>query len=111
MEKMEHTKGPWHYQEESDAYTHIIRGAKGEFIGSASQGSKNNEEANARLMAAAPDLLETLKDQRQLMVGYKSRLDCDGAYVAARQVADRIEMVDAVIAKAQPKSSRQEDRV
>lgn len=58
---MEITKGPWHYQEESDAYTHIIRGPNGEFVGSAPQGSKGSDEANARLMAAAPELLKVLK--------------------------------------------------
>jgi hypothetical protein len=53
--------------------------------------------------SANPELLEALKDQRQLMFGYKSRLECDGSYVAARQVDDRIEMVSAVIAKAEGK--------
>jgi len=58
---MEPTKGPWHYQEDSDAYTHIIRGSKGEFIGSAPQGTNGECEANARIMAASPELLEALK--------------------------------------------------
>lgn len=48
-----------------------------------------------------PALVEALKDQLQLMAGYKSRLECDGAHVSARQVQDRIEMVTAVLAKAE----------
>lgn len=56
-----YTKGPWHYQENSDAYTHIVRGPNQEFIGSAPQGTKGHDEANARLMAASPELLEALK--------------------------------------------------
>jgi hypothetical protein len=56
-----HTKGPWNYQEVSDAYTHIVRGPNGEFILSAPQGTSGEDEANTRLAAAAPELLEALK--------------------------------------------------
>lgn len=46
-------------------------------------------------------LLEALKDQKQLMVGYGSRLECDGAHVAATQVSDRIAMLAALITKVE----------
>jgi hypothetical protein len=48
----EHTPGPWGYQENSDAYTHIVRG----------QNTTGTSEANARLIAAAPELYEELEN-------------------------------------------------
>jgi hypothetical protein len=56
-----HTPGPWAYQEKADAYTHIVRGPNDSFICQTPQGACGTCEANARLMAAAPDLLEALK--------------------------------------------------
>lgn len=105
---VEHTKGPWTahpYNARMGTLISFGDISKGETIGNIFA-QKDGEEgkANGRLMAEAPELLGALKDQLQLMVGYKSRLECDGAYVAARQVGDRIEMVTAVIAKAEAKS-------
>jgi hypothetical protein len=58
-----HTPGPWHYQERSDAYTHIVRNAEGDrIIVYAPQSTLPSAEANARLAAAAPDLLELLQE-------------------------------------------------
>jgi hypothetical protein len=61
-----YTKGEWYLQEYTDAYTNIIRCNKGKgfetiFIGYTGQGSSPDNRANARLMAAAPDLLESLQ--------------------------------------------------
>ena len=56
-----HTPGPWWYQEKSDAYTHIIRAGESRYLGSFSQSDNPEVEANARLAAAAPDLLAALK--------------------------------------------------
>ena len=56
-----HTPGPWHYQEDSDAYTHIVRGPTGKIIASTAQNSSGEAEANARLIAAAPNLLSAAK--------------------------------------------------
>lgn len=55
-----HTPGPWHYQEDSDAYTHIVRtGAdRLRFLCQLSQDTSGESEANARLIAAAPVLLK-----------------------------------------------------
>jgi hypothetical protein len=49
------TPGPWAYQEDSDAYTHIIRpvASPGWIIASATQTSKPEGEANGRWIAAA----------------------------------------------------------
>jgi hypothetical protein len=56
-----YTPAPWHYQEKSDAYTHIVRDADNRYVCGCSQDSSGNAEANARLVAAAPDLLEAAK--------------------------------------------------
>ncbi|EKT4441781.1 hypothetical protein QEK83_002441 [Stenotrophomonas maltophilia] len=53
-----HTPGPWAYQEDSDAYTHIVRGPNNRFICQLAQTTSSEIEANARLIAAAPELLE-----------------------------------------------------
>ncbi len=54
-----HTSGPWRYQEKSDAYTHIVR-AGDQFLCQFAQGANGEPEANARLVAATPDLLAAL---------------------------------------------------
>jgi len=124
---MEHTKGPWiveksessstgsvHYavktaynppeHDWSPRFITFMCGGLGDFHPSRKISDYRSDpqiEADVTLIAAAPEILAALKDQRELMVGYESRLECDGAYVAARQVSDRIEMVTAVIAKAE----------
>lgn len=55
-----HTPGPWAYQEDSDAYTHIVRGPGNRFICQLAQTTSAEIEANARLIAAAPELLGAL---------------------------------------------------
>ena len=52
---MPHTLGPWHADENGDG-THCITAGRGADI--ADTRSSDDEEANARLIAAAPDLLE-----------------------------------------------------
>lgn len=56
------TPGPWKYQEDSDAYTHIVR-APGVFLCQLRQVTDGSAEADARLIAAAPDLLAACQDQ------------------------------------------------
>jgi hypothetical protein len=55
-----HTPGPWRYQEGADKYTHIVRAGENRFV---CQQPQNDEgRANARLIAAAPDLLAALQE-------------------------------------------------
>ena len=75
---MKHTKGPWTYQDHRDNHFGLydwhwgftIRDKRN--IGLATVGHidasvKNESEANARLIAAAPDLLATCKTMDSLM--------------------------------------------
>ena len=47
---MKTTPTPWHYQEDSDAYTHIIRGPKNQFVASGPQDSSGRSEADLRFI-------------------------------------------------------------
>ena len=56
-----HTPGPWRYQEDSDRYTHIVRSPTNRIVHQGPQHDDAICEANARLIAAAPELYDTLK--------------------------------------------------
>mgnify|MGYP003665319384 CR=1 FL=1 len=56
-------------------------------------------EANARLIAAAPELLEQLKEARQYVAKVATNRDFDGANIALF-ASRRLERMDAAIAKA-----------
>jgi len=62
-----YTKGEWYLQKYTDAYTNIVRCNNGKghetlYIAATPQSSLPEARANARLMAAAPDLLEALQE-------------------------------------------------
>lgn len=58
---MQPRPAPWHYQERSDAYTHIVRAADNQFVVQMPQDTSGIAEAEARLISAAPDLLAAVK--------------------------------------------------
>lgn len=60
--RTQHTPGPWEYipGEEPAFLPRVQRGIEGEFVVMGL--SRYREEADARLIAAAPDLLEALQD-------------------------------------------------
>jgi hypothetical protein len=57
-----HTQGPWavHYHESTDTYTIYVAGRSWERWAVAHVGDCTQDEDNARLIAAAPDLLAAL---------------------------------------------------
>lgn len=58
-----HTPGPWaaHHHESTDTYTIHVAGRSWESWAVAHVGDCTQDEANARLVAAAPEMLEALK--------------------------------------------------
>lgn len=61
-----HTPGPWWYQEKSDAYTHIVRSGESRFLCQLAQDTSGEAEANARLIAAAPETAAELERVREI---------------------------------------------
>lgn len=74
---MSHTKGKLHYQDESDAYTHIIRDENGRYIASAPQGFGGTNEADARRLVACWNAL--LPCSTEMIERYHA-LGIDNAY-------------------------------
>ncbi|MFN4037330.1 hypothetical protein [Comamonas aquatica] len=101
MAKAKHTPGPWqYYYDPADHYVHKIRVGAGlvcQMPGWAIHDAmKVEQEANARLIAAAPDLLEAL----QITRGNIASLGPAGALTPYTSYQEWLAMVDAAIAKA-----------
>lgn len=57
-----HTPGPWYFQKSLEGPEYIIKPIPGDVVAVTDpQETEGQEEANARLIAAAPDMLLTLK--------------------------------------------------
>lgn len=86
-----HTPGPWHYFETADGRCRV-KPLNGKYIVaecSAMEPQCEEQRANARLMAAAPDLLEALKAARRFVVS------------SHEPVGSELDDIDAAIAKAE----------
>ena len=73
-----YTKGPWRYVRENGSPTtgkHMIAGARPGYLAEVRDCGSGDVSANARLIAAAPDLLEAL----QTMVMHAQSPDFDGS--------------------------------
>lgn len=100
---MKHTKGPWHVQDNDGAYC-MVRGKpedghNGQSIAKVWLQDTDFNDANARLIAAAPDLLEALVVAQQQVAALKRQIvwhDC--ASVNAVTASERT--ISAAIAKA-----------
>lgn len=88
-----HTPGPWRYQEASDVYTHIVRGPNNYFVCQFSQDTSGRSEADARLTAAAPELLEACQAIRLVMLNETGH----GFELAMRSIEPKLK---AAISKA-----------
>ncbi len=95
-----HTKGPWFYQEKSDVYTHIVRAESNPngIICSCGQSSDGVDEANARLIAAAPELLTACK----VSAACFRKLASIGILSSSRDVLlDNAKLIASAISKAE----------
>jgi hypothetical protein len=69
-----YTKGPWRYVRENGSPTtgqHMIAGARPGYLAEVRDCGSGDVSANARLIAAAPDLLEALQMVRDYVVTMK----------------------------------------
>jgi len=79
-----HTPGPWKVSHESNGT--FIRGAHGGLVASLEAGYQAMRDADARLISAAPDLLEALEDLTAL---YEASPGRDPAFVKKARAAIR----------------------
>ena len=89
--KTQHTPGPWRMGKR--AYDRAIYGQQGAEVASMLDLFHTPAEslANARLIAAAPDLLEALRDITDLAERYGVGEHCDGNILAARAAIAKAE--------------------
>lgn len=74
-----HTPGPWvAWQPRADESVPVRTGGLGITIAYVHQGAITNAEANARLIAAAPEILQALEDLLHAYSEPDRRLCCDG---------------------------------
>jgi hypothetical protein len=96
-----HTPGPWRAIFKAGMRATVIAPAEDYricAIGGAAMGD-DADEANARLIAAAPELLEALKESRDGLADALNNLPADGE--CAVLIGIRLAAVDAAIAKAE----------
>lgn len=101
MSEMKHTPGPWqYYYDQSDHYVHKVRAGVGLICQMpgwrVNSELKAEQEANARLIASAPELLQAL----QITRGNIASLGPAGALTPYTSYQEWLSMVDDVIAKA-----------
>lgn len=87
-----HTPGPWHLSAAKDCIWHQDHGR---ICTPPNHAQVWNWEPNARLIAAAPELLAALE----------ALLDMDVAYQRGPRVADAVEVARSALAKAKGKQS------
>ena len=93
-----HTPGPWHYSPDVSLHnTALVYGADKYLVADAGRIHRRQPEeqiANAKLIAAAPDLLDALRDMTEFYAQVTASPDEDSVLAAAR----------AAIAKAEGRS-------
>lgn len=89
-----HTQGPWavHYHESTDTYTIYVAGRSWECWAVAYVGDCIQDEDNARLIAAAPEMLKALKS----LIALHDHTDPEGLFRGLEDIRAR-----AAIAKAE----------
>ena len=101
---MKHTEGPWHIEGKWKRFirdyplyiqTTVIKGPDRQIIGCTIYDSQNSQEANAHLIAAAPDLLEACK----VAISSLTRLEQTGHY--APWIIDSYNIINKAISRAE----------
>lgn len=96
MTQTKHTQGPWRTSlTEGQRAWNVSSEATGRTVAIVSDWSPE-AEANARLIAAAPELLEALKSAR-----FAIQVTLDSGLVTEKNVRSTLNHIDAAIAKAE----------
>jgi hypothetical protein len=99
MSEVKHTPGPW-FRNISAKYP-IYAGPKGNHTHVASILSEPEyREGDLRLIAAAPELLATVKSQRLMLYAFKAARENFGLPDNHRELNEAIAETDAAISKA-----------
>jgi hypothetical protein len=93
---MKHTPGPWTKLPES-----LNIHARGCVVAEVIPQSNGIDEANARLIAAAPELLEAAREAKQTAYCYEQSLLAHGNTRAAKIYTEQYERLKVLIAKAE----------
>lgn len=98
---MKHTPAPWVMHAKSISGAYQITGATDGSLRIATVTNAPNDEANARLIAAAPELLEALKAMTERAESMASMLNSMGLPAYYLEAAPKIEAARATIQKAE----------
>lgn len=96
---MKHTQGDWKIQH-GDTVSRIFVNTKIADVYSTAFGDKENQMANAQLMAAAPDLLAACQDSVEAVETLRDAMLTQGLTDAARVLDEVAAYSRAAIAKA-----------
>jgi hypothetical protein len=104
MAAMSHTPGPWRAERDQRGDFRIVYNDKGNWLAEVySDGEPESAEADAKLIAAAPVLLASLKMARILLANSASYDEAAGHHEDAAYTRRRLVDIDAAIASASPK--------
>lgn len=96
MTKAQHTQGPWNVSKPNCGLGIFdVNGKSVAAISSNQSRSWEEKEANARLIASAPELLEALKASRAVLKSVIGTID------EMRIIKEQIDLIDKAIAKAE----------
>ena len=99
MKASKHTPAPWRYEKTNGSPTtgqHMIAGATPGYLAEVRDCGSGDVEANAILIAAAPDLLEAALKFREYVGLYREEKGTSAMYA----YTEFCRMMDAAIAKA-----------
>ena len=99
-----HTPGPWQAVHEGHRLSVWAEGygfIHTHEVPHVNTGATETANANARLIAAAPELLEALEEVRELIEGYVDVKDGDYGKPVANKAMQATQLIDEAIAKAE----------
>lgn len=103
MSETKFTPGPWHKDERSDIY---VRDSEGDYIAETyapmpkRKRAKGENEANAHLIAAAPELYEALEKAAEVFRAYQSHHEANRHTDKAERNKFYAEQIEAALTKA-----------